>query len=167
MRSLSLVGILCLALSFAAACSDNSYTTGATNVPPTTVPAANNVFAASLSGTSEVPPTTTTATGTATFTVNASSVDFKIEVQGITDVVAGHIHSGAAGVNGPVRVTLVESAVPGVTNGVLAQGSFTSSGVSGVTYDELLNEIRNGTAYVNVHTVANPGGEIRGQIGAK
>ncbi len=158
MRSLPLVGVLGLALSFAAAgCGDNNNTnsTGAT---------AANVYTAALAGANEVPPTTSAATGTATLTINAASVDYQIQVQGITDVVAGHIHSGAAGVAGPVRVTLVKSPAPGVTNGVLAQGTFTASDVTGVTYDELLTEIRNGTAYVNVHTQVNPGGEIRGQI---
>lgn len=155
MRAQSLLAALCLALSFVAAgCSDNNGGTGAT---------ANNVFTATLSGANEVPPTGSTATGTATFTINGSTVDYQISVQNITDVVGGHIHSGEVGVSGPVRVTLVQPA-PGVTTGVLAQGTFSAENVNGITYDEMVAEIRNGKAYVNVHTAVNRGGEIRGQL---
>lgn len=157
MRSKQLAGVLCLVLSFVApACDDDDDNgTGATGT---------NAFTAVLTGANEVPSVTSAATGTATININGSTVDYRIEVQGITDVIGGHIHSGAAGVSGPVRVTLVPSPYPGVTNGVLSEGTFSASDVSGITYDELLNEIRTGMAYVNVHTTANPGGEIRGQI---
>jgi hypothetical protein len=47
---------------------------------------------------------------------------------------------------------------------VLIQGSFTAADVTGITYDQLLTEMRNGNAYANVHTTAFGGGEIRGQI---
>jgi hypothetical protein len=60
-------------------------------------------------------------------------------------------------------------------NGVLAQGALTNANTiprpdsaqcpGGVAnFDELIAKIRSGEAYVNVHTLANPGGEIRGQI---
>jgi hypothetical protein len=47
---------------------------------------------------------------------------------------------------------------------VLAEGTFTASNVSGIGFGDLLTAIRNGTAYVNVHTTQFPGGEIRGQL---
>ncbi len=156
MRSLALSSTLCVFLSvLASGCGGNNTTTGATTA---------ELHTATLAGADETPPTTSGASGSASFTINASSVSYQVTVQNITDVVASHIHSGAQGVAGPVRVTLLATPVKGVTNGVLVQGSFSASDVTGVTYDELLNEIRTGGAYVNVHTVAHPAGEIRGQI---
>ena len=92
-------------------------------------------------------------------------------MHGITAITGAHIHSGAAGSNGSIRIALYPapgtnfSATPtGGVDGILIQGSFNSSQVTGVTYDELLSEMRAGTAYANVHTTQYPGGEIRAQV---
>ena len=77
-------------------------------------------FAAILSGTDEVPPRTTTAAGRTDFTVEEDgSVSFSLEVTGIRNVVAAHIHGPAtAGVNAGVVVTLFTSNPgTGVVNG--------------------------------------------------
>ena len=93
---------------------------------------------------------------------------FRIDVAGITDVSAVHIHGpAAADANAGVLVGLCNSGsapacAAGTVDGVLASG--TAGSVSGVSFDSLLVLLRNGNAYVNVHTTANPGGEIRGQI---
>jgi len=58
-------------------------------------------------------------------------------------------------VNGPTT---------GSVDGNLVQATFTSSDVTGVAFNDLLNEMRNGNAYVNVHTTTFPAGEIRGQL---
>jgi hypothetical protein len=80
-----------------------------------------------------------------------------------------HIHSGATGKNGPVVVTLFKSASPtGTMNGLLSQGTITSSNLEGPlkgkTISDLIRLMNDGTAYANVHTQQNPKGEIRGQI---
>jgi Cu/Zn superoxide dismutase len=126
-------------------------------------------FEASLAGTSEVPPVTTTATGTARFTVDGSELDYTLDVQNITGAIAAHIHNAPAGTNGPPIVFLFQQAAPGtnVANGSLAAGSVDATDMiatAGVSYDSMLSLIRRGNAYVNVHTVARPAGEIRGQI---
>ena len=69
-------------------------------------------------------------------------------------------------------VTLFSAAAPGinVANGVLSTGTFPSAQFTiktGVTLDSVLVLLRTGKAYVNVHTVANPSGEIRGQLTSK
>jgi hypothetical protein len=154
MRARSFLAVLCLALSFVAAgCDDDDGTTGTSA----------EVHVATLSGANEVPPNPSAATGTGSFTINGATVDYRVEVQGLVDIVGAHIHSGAAGANGPVRVDLLPNAVSGPTNGLLSQGTFSAAEVRGITYDELLAEIRAGTAYVNVHTSTYPAGEIRGQ----
>jgi hypothetical protein len=68
-------------------------------------------------------------------------------------VIAAHIHRGAAGTNGPIVVPFV-APTTGMSQGCVSVA------------DALLNEIRSdpGGFYVNVHTTAHPGGEIRGKL---
>jgi len=128
-------------------------------------------FTASLQGANEVPARATGASGTASFVIDGRTVFYTIEVDGTTTsaITAAHIHSGAAGVNGPVRVGFFPP--PGgpatvTTNGstILVQGSWTDADVTGISPDALLAEMRAGNAYANVHTTTFPGGEIRGQL---
>jgi hypothetical protein len=121
-------------------------------------------FIATLTGAAEVPPTGSTATGSATIERDGNTVTFDVEVSGITAVTMAHIHSGAAGVNGPIRVNLFLGPTTGALTGQLVEGSFSTSDVMGISYEALLAELRAGTAYVNVHTTAFPAGEIRGQV---
>jgi hypothetical protein len=127
-------------------------------------PPATEFFSASLNGANQVPPSGSTATGTATFAREGNVVTFDVEVAGIVGATLSHIHSGAEGVAGPVRVNLFLGPETGPLTGRLASGSFTPADVQGISFDALLAEMRNGTAFVNVHTAAFPGGEIRGQI---
>lgn len=129
-------------------------------------------FEATLTGAAERPnPVTTTATGEATFTVRNGSVDFEITASNLTGVRLAHIHGPAsADVAAGILVTLLTPvAAPGfnVANGTVSEGTFPSAAftlATGVSLDSVLVLMRNGQAYVNVHTVANGGGEIRGQI---
>ena len=131
-------------------------------------PAARN-FRAHLSGDEEVPPVDTRAQGQATFELNdqATELDFKLNVANIDDVVASHIHCAPAGVNGPIGVTLF-SGGPTSRNGTLAEGTVDSpdpgNACGWTSLAEVQSAMRNGFTYVNVHTLAHPPGEIRGQI---
>jgi hypothetical protein len=125
------------------------------------------VFAALLSGANEVPPRATAASGAAGFNLEGGTVTYSIEVHGLPNVIGAHIHSGAAGVNGPIRVRFLDAPVTAplsAGNGVLIEGSFTAANVTGVTFDQLIEQMRAGNAYVNVHSPTYPGGEIRGQL---
>jgi hypothetical protein len=131
------------------------------------------VFTASLSGSNEVPVRPSAGSGSAGITFDGTTVRFAIEIDDISNVTQAHIHSGAAGVNGPVRVFLfpppparAATANPFSTGdrSILTEGTFTASDVGGVTFEELLSQMRSGNAYVNVHTTQFPGGEIRGQV---
>jgi hypothetical protein len=142
--------------------------------------AAPRNFVAHLSGDEEVPPVDTQAQGQAIFQLNAEGdvLSFRLLVANIADVTQAHIHCGAAGVNGPVVVFLFGLDPDGVTvNGVLSQGTITAADViarpdsaacpGGVAnFDELLDKMLSGNTYTNVHTLAFPGGEIRGQNAA-
>lgn len=133
-------------------------------------------FSVHLVGAEEVPAVDTRATGQAVFHVDkdGSALHYRLIVANIEDVLQAHIHVGAAGANGDVVAFLYPSAppaqlIPGRTDGVLQTGTITAANLigplAGMTLDDLLAQIRAGNAYVNVHTVDNPGGEIRGQFG--
>lgn len=128
--------------------------------------AADN-FQAPMSGGEEVPEVETQATGVAKFKVREAGLAFKVNVANIENVFAAHIHCGAAGTNGPVGVTLFMGE-PASVNGTLAEGVITEPDPGNlcrwVDLDDVLAAVENGETYANVHTTANPGGEIRGQI---
>ncbi|MBF8293791.1 MAG: hypothetical protein HW389_336 [Bacteroidetes bacterium] len=115
-------------------------------------------FTAKMDGSQEVPPVTTTATGTGAFVLNAAgtALSYTITVNGLT-INAGHFHNGAAGVAAGVVKTLTF-----VNN--TASGVWSSADATQPLTDSLLTELLRGRLYVNVHTTANPGGEIRGQV---
>lgn len=135
------------------------------------VPARGNTrnFRAHLSGENEVPPVDTDAQGQATFQLGKAGdeLDHTLRVANIDDVVAAHIHCAPAGENGPVGVTLFEGG-PTSENGILAEGTITEpdndNGCGWEDLDDVVGAIRSGNTYVNVHTLAHPPGEIRGQI---
>ena len=128
-------------------------------------------FSATLSGENDVPtPITTTATGTAQFTYvgDIKTLFFEVDVVGIDSVTLAHIHAPApvdssAGVALNLYTTGKSKGL-GFT-GVLAAGVGGQLGPPiNMTLDSLLVLMRNGHAYVNVHTVLHPAGEIRGQV---
>jgi hypothetical protein len=108
----------------------------------------------------------------------SGEVTYRLNVANIENVNMAHIHLGPTGETGPVAVWLYPSEpplqptpIPGFSNGPLAVGTITDDDVLAPpgfehvqTVDDLITEIRAGNAYVNVHTVQNPPGEIRGQI---
>jgi len=135
----------------------------------------DGTFNATLTGANEVPAVTTTATGTATFMLNDDNMtlSYTINVTGLTDPQASHIHWAKAGSNGPVVVVLFPkgtyTAINGQTiNGMLAQGTISAAdlmdALAGKTINDLIAGFKSGDAYVNIHTIINPSGEIRGQI---
>jgi hypothetical protein len=155
-----LAASLLAALGLSQGCSDDD---------DLTAPVLETEFTATLIGASERPnPVTTTATGTATVTiVNENSLTFTVTVANLTNITAGHIHVGSAAVAGAVIVGLAPATLPtGTFTGILNSGTITVATLAGapVTMASLIALIRNGDAYINVHTTANPGGEIRGQL---
>ena len=128
---------------------------------------AEATYTISLTQSKEVPtPKATTASGSAQIIVYANSIDYQVSASSIAAVTMAHIHNGAVGVAGPIVVTLFNSVNNPVTpNGVFASGTLDASNLpAGVTIASLKALIASGKAYVNVHTLTNPSGEIRGQI---
>jgi hypothetical protein len=132
----------------------------------------NSVFAQgpprivmNLSGSEEVPPVQTEATGITEFTPGEDSVAYSVNATNIEGVTAGHIHLGKQGENGPIIVTLFKYDSP--MNQVSESGTFTAEELEGPLAGKQLSDLAiagaNGTLYVNIHTQQNPNGEIRGQ----
>lgn len=107
----------------------------------------------SLSGDQEVPPVKTTASGSGSITINADmSVSGGVTTTGVAGTMA-HIHQGAAGANGPVII-------PFAKNG--DNGWMVPAGTK-MTEDQY-KAYKAGQLYINVHSAANKGGEIRAQL---
>jgi len=113
-------------------------------------PSGSNVV---LSGNQEVPPVSTAATGSGTLTVLMDrSVFGSVTTSGVAGT-AAHIHLGAPGQIGPVIVPLNKT------------GDNTWSVPPSIRLNDTQYEAyRLGNLYVNVHSAANPGGEIRGRV---
>ncbi|MFO1054460.1 MAG: CHRD domain-containing protein [Planctomycetota bacterium] len=108
-------------------------------------------FTASLDGSQETPPVVTAALGRACIELQPDGrVSYRVQATGLT-ATAAHFHNGLPGVAGPIVVPL-------------AGGPTLWTGTSGVLTTTQIADLRAGRWYVNVHTAANPGGEIRGQI---
>lgn len=106
-----------------------------------------------LSGAQEVPPVSTRASGSARITVAEDlSVSASVTTSGIV-ATAAHIHMAAAGANGPVIVPFAKSGDAG----------FSSQPGARLTQAQF-EALKRGGLYVNVHSAANPGGEIRAQL---
>ncbi len=116
-------------------------------------PAAATDVKVALTGGHEVPPVTTNAAGKGTLAINADkSVSGSIDTSGVEGTMA-HIHEAAAGKNGPIIVPLEKHGDHGWA--VPAGAKLT---------DAQYKAFQKGDLYVNVHSAAHPGGEIRAQL---
>jgi hypothetical protein len=120
--------------------------------------AATTTFKADLKGSSEVPPNTTAGTGsvTATYDPATKELTWSGTFSGLTGpAMAAHFHGPAeVGKNAGVQIWISEKGKP-----------FDSpfKGSAKLT-DAQASDLMNGQWYVNIHTKANAGGEIRGQL---
>jgi hypothetical protein len=124
-------------------------------------------FGFNLTGSEEVPPVQTNATGMAdisSYTVAGDSITYSVNATNIKDVTAGHIHFGKQGENGPIVFTMFKYDPP--RNEVLETGTITADKLEGPMAGKRVFDVAlagsNGSLYMNIHTVENPNGEIRG-----
>lgn len=134
------------------ACSSSSSSSSADSTPIT--------YNVALSGAQEVPPVATGATGSATFVVDlgTGAITGSVTFNNLSTPATGaHIHQAAAGINGGVIVPLAggDGATSGVYNVPANAVPLTAAQITALKANGL---------YVNVHSVRNAGGEIRGQI---
>ena len=133
-----------------------------TQHPPTIAAYAqqqSQTFTAKLSGKDEVPPVNTQATGTAQFQLSSDGkeINYDLTTTNLNGFMMAHIHQGKSGENGQPVAPLQ-----------MGKGKITSSdlqgSLAGKQISDLVDLMKNGGAYVNVHTQQNQNGEIRGQI---
>lgn len=106
-----------------------------------------------LVGSNEVPAVTSPASGSGTVTVDHERmVSARITATGM-NATAAHIHQGAPGSNGPVIVPFVKQ----------GDNTFVAPPGAKMTEDQY-RAYKSGNTYVNVHSAAHPGGEIRAQL---
>ena len=124
-------------------------------------------FVAHCTGDAEVPPVDTAGQCQTVFKVRGDGLDYRLVIANVREVVAAHLHCAPEGVNGPIGITLFGGA-PVSTSGILAQGPILApdigNGCNWVDLDDVIAALAAGDTYVNVHTVANPAGEVRGQV---
>ena len=120
------------------------------------LPANVSLFFTALSSLQEIPETTSLGQGVGAITVNETTrvAQIHLNVTGVANANAAHLHRGSAGTNGPVAVGLTQDTASAdhwfVDNATLTQQDF--------------DALRAAQTYLNIHTPANAGGEIRGQV---
>jgi hypothetical protein len=153
--------VLAIVLALASAALAASSSIAMTQPPPAAYAQqpASQTFTAKLSGKDEVPQVNTQATGMATFqpSSDGKEVNYDLSATNLQGFMMAHIHQGKAGENG--------QPVAGLQMG---KGKITSSdlqgSLAGKQISDLVNLMKSGGAYTNVHTQQNQNGEIRGQI---
>jgi hypothetical protein len=129
------------------------------------------VATATLTSGEETPIFLSGAAGTAEVAIDTVAKEFAVTLRIFnvpTTTTAGHIHVGAKGIAGPVVIDF--PAIAGrlgdfVTTFRVSEAAFRANAAIGInTIDDVIQAVANGNAYVNIHSTANPGGEIRGQL---
>ncbi len=134
----------------------------------TTALADTLTFTATLNGASERPnPTLSTGTGFATVTLSGNILSVNENFTGLTaPASAGHIHC-CAGADSTAPVEVGFPNFPHMTSGMYTQSfdlSMFTFGSPGFTETQLIDGLESGLAYVNIHDMNYPAGEIRGQL---
>lgn len=128
-------------------------------------------FFALLRGSEEVPPVKTLAFGTTVVVVSKDKqkLFFVLKVNNILKFTQAHLHLGPRGVNGPIVAFLFGPVMPGISvkhgvvTGVLTKKDLVGP-LKGQSIARLIELMKAGKIYVNVHTEQHPDGEIRGQL---
>lgn len=143
--------------------------TALTALAPVAANAATFNFAGSLSGSQEVPPVNSPATGFFEATLNGDpdnwTFNYKVTFADLTGgLILAHIHQGNRGTNGPVVHNLDNAPLnQGVTSGTIV-GDWTSAEVPAGTSAAVFNRFLGNGYYFNLHSTTFRGGELRGQI---
>jgi hypothetical protein len=123
-------------------------------------PQQSQTYTAKLTGKDEVPPIDTPATGMAQFQLSSDGkeINYDLTATNLNGFMMAHIHQGKTGENGQPVTTALSMGKAKITSSDL-QGPLTGKQIS-----DLVDLMKNGGAYVNVHTQQHQNGEIRGQI---
>ena len=138
--------------------------------------AADNIFVCDLAKSKIGPkPSDSDATGNVVFYLdeNKNELSYKLMVEKIKDTYMAHLHIGPSDKEGILAAWLnpfqddgyEKRIIEGEYSGTLADGVIKREDLeNGITFEELIESLRNGNAYVNVHTTKFVMGAIRGQV---
>src|SRR5918994_3701546 len=125
-------------------------------------------FGFNLTGSEEVPPVETNATGMAdisAYTIAGDSITYSINATNIEDVTAGHVHFGKQGENGPIVFTMFKYDPP--RNEVLETGTITADKLEGPLKGKQVSDLAfagsNGSFFMNIYTLKKTNGENCGK----
>lgn len=143
-----------------------------TSEPPpaitATAPAGQVSFSALLTGESEDPPVSTTTIGRLRITFNAERTQalFELVVNGGTGISGAQLHLAAEGADGPAIATLFSRSAGVNISGTLASATLTSASLGGqvTSLAALANAMTQGDVYIEIYSISNPDGLIRGQL---
>ena len=142
-------------------------------------------FRANLESTNEIPAVSSAATGTFTGTLenNGTELAYEFEYSDLSGApTQAHIHFGQNFANGAVvywicgsatnppqggTVTICPQDKKGKVTGIMRAANILAAGTQGISagdFAKILDAIRDGNSYVNIHTTQSPGGEARGQL---
>lgn len=150
--------------------TDGNLTTASSDSDPNARKGQLGEFGAFLIGTEENPSVSSPGSGAARITqINGNTLKFELRVANTTGIIFGHLHNASSGTNGGVVVTLIPNQSPSpLSNGMIAEGIIDASKLTGPlagkTIADLVEEMKAGRIYANVHTSTNKSGEIRGQV---
>ena len=149
-------------------------------LPLSALQADDNRLRARLAGTQEVPAVSTDASGGFQARLVGEALHYELRYADLEGAISqAHIHFGQRSVNGGVAAFLCSNlgngptgtqacpASPATITGIITSTDVVGPAAQGLApgeFDELVRALRNGTAYVNVHTNTFPGGEIRAQL---
>jgi hypothetical protein len=130
------------------------------------------LFRADLRGDNEVPPVDTETTGELRirFAHDFSSATLRLDLNDAERITQAHFHCGEEGMNGPVVIFLAGFHDRGwdIDGRWLSNVTITDQNIvntsCGSTLREIAQAMEDGRIYVNAHSVANPPGEVRGQV---
>jgi hypothetical protein len=131
-------------------------------------------FTATLTGDQQTTPVDTDTTGRFRLLWDEfeGTATYTLAVRSGVRLFMAHVHCAPAGENGPIALWLAGRHDPGwdvdgkwISNATLTDANVSAGTACGDTLAEVIEAMRAGNTYVNVHSQANPSGEIRGQIG--
>ncbi len=125
-------------------------------------------LSATLSGGQEVPVVQTNASGSATVTINdaLTAINFNLTYQGLVGITGAHIHIGAAGETGPNILNMAIGDFASPLAGTLTAADLNPAPALGInTFEDAVNAILAGNTYIEIHSISDPSGELRGQLG--
>nr|BBA84051.1 hypothetical protein [Chlamydomonas sp. W80] len=122
-------------------------------------------YYAYLKGKFEVPPLKTATWGFGYVEWNMTDMKVSVDLHNAMDIWGMHIHNGTMGMNGPIVIPIAGFMQPGTSMMQYISGDFsTYIMLKTADYPWIPDFLGAGMGYFNIHSMANPGGEVRGQI---